>query len=685
MADLSAVGEQYVDLRPQADQGPYLTDGSVIPERDTQLPLPVTTVLESINQLATSVPLRALRQVTNDLGTAFGGQGGNLQQLIDGSYSLVKASAQNLPQQVGLINAARTVLRTQVSETQALDSFGASARQLAATLAASNADIRKLIVQGPRAATQVAGLLTDNNPGLAVMIANLLTTSELTATRGSALAELLSALPADIAAGLHRDHLRRGQLRHRADLLQPAALHRRVRRHHLPQRPGHHARAAQHLGPLRRARQPGRCPRLGPRAVRRRGPDPGPARPEPAPGPVPMIAIAVSAEAVMADFREQGSRRLLAASIAVFVVALACAAWFGWSWHSAPSAATPGGPAQQRDTALAEGEQAVQNFNTLDYRHVDQGIRLWLQSSAGALHSQVQHSRTSFAQQVQQAKTVTTARVLDGALTALNAHAGTASIIVAAPDHRDAAQRHPGDQAQPLAGPAHPHRRRLAADRDRPGAGERHRLRRLTAPSRRPAQTSQPGPAPPRGGTPMARQPTPASPAAEAPATEATEPAVSVPEVPEVSVPEVSAPEAPAAGAPAPPAAENSAAENSVTEAPATPDAAVREADNPDPDPPAESPAESPAAGGSPAPAAEAPTADASAPERPDPPQAPTGTEGTSRRGTSSRATSSPGTSSRATSGQGVGGRRAAAGAGAARGRGRRAGRVRRRGRDPGP
>jgi Mce-associated membrane protein len=132
----------------------------------------------------------------------------------------------------------------------------------------------------------------------------------------------------------------------------------------------------------------------------------------------------------MADFPQQGSRRLLAASIAVFVVALACAAWFGWSWHTADGA-TPSGPAQQRDTALSEGEQAVQNFNTLDYRHVDQGIRLWLQSSAGALHSQVRRSRTAFAQQVQQAKTVTTARVLDGALTALNTRTGTASIIVA--------------------------------------------------------------------------------------------------------------------------------------------------------------------------------------------------------------------------------------------------------------
>lgn len=136
----------------------------------------------------------------------------------------------------------------------------------------------------------------------------------------------------------------------------------------------------------------------------------------------------------MADYHEQSSPRLLAISIAVFAVALACAAWFGWSWHTAASAASAGpaqGPAQQRDAALAAGEQAVQNFNTLDYRHVNQGIDLWLQSSAGALHGQVQRSRTSFAQQVEQAKTVTTARVLDGALTALSTKAGTARLIVA--------------------------------------------------------------------------------------------------------------------------------------------------------------------------------------------------------------------------------------------------------------
>src|SRR5439155_24149426 len=63
VADLSAVGEQYVDLRPATSSGPYLTQGSVIPRRDTTLPLPVTSLLTSVNELATSVPLGELRIV----------------------------------------------------------------------------------------------------------------------------------------------------------------------------------------------------------------------------------------------------------------------------------------------------------------------------------------------------------------------------------------------------------------------------------------------------------------------------------------------------------------------------------------------------------------------------------------------------------------------------------------------
>jgi Mce-associated membrane protein len=73
----------------------------------------------------------------------------------------------------------------------------------------------------------------------------------------------------------------------------------------------------------------------------------------------------------------------------------------------------------------------VQNFNTLDYRTVGQGLRLWEQSSAGTLHEEITSGASQFEAQVKQAKTVTAGKILDGALTSLNARAGTATIIVA--------------------------------------------------------------------------------------------------------------------------------------------------------------------------------------------------------------------------------------------------------------
>jgi len=201
VADLSAVGEEYVDLRPDGTGGPYLTGGSVIPERDTQLPLPVTSVLTSINALATSLPLRSLRALTDELAAGFAGQGGNLRAIVDGSGSLVRGAYATLPQTATLIRDGKTVLATQIAEAGALDSFGANALLLARQLASSDASIRSLIVDGSQAAGQVADLLAGTNPSLGILIANLLTTSDVALTRGKALDELLSALPAAIAIG----------------------------------------------------------------------------------------------------------------------------------------------------------------------------------------------------------------------------------------------------------------------------------------------------------------------------------------------------------------------------------------------------------------------------------------------------------------------------------------------------
>ena len=201
VSNLSAVGEQYVDLKPTTSSAPYLTQGSVIPRRDTTLPLPVTSLLTSVNELATAIPLPELRIVLNNLAIGFGGTSTSLQALIHGQSRFISASGSALPQTTTLIEDGQTVLATQNAEAAAFRSFAASSRLFAAQLVSSDADLRRLFANGAPAAVQVSGLITDNTPTLGALIANLLTTAQITLTRGPALQETFSALPAAIAAG----------------------------------------------------------------------------------------------------------------------------------------------------------------------------------------------------------------------------------------------------------------------------------------------------------------------------------------------------------------------------------------------------------------------------------------------------------------------------------------------------
>ncbi|MFI6872497.1 nuclear transport factor 2 family protein [Streptomyces sp. NPDC050400] len=134
--------------------------------------------------------------------------------------------------------------------------------------------------------------------------------------------------------------------------------------------------------------------------------------------------------------REEGrsmdrfGKALLVAALALTLVAGGVAAWAGWSWYGAAHDDTAG-YAAARDDALEAGEQAVQNLNTLDHRSVGRGLDLWEASTTGDLHSQLVQGRAQFEEQVRGAKTVSTAKVLSGAVTELDERAGRARVMVA--------------------------------------------------------------------------------------------------------------------------------------------------------------------------------------------------------------------------------------------------------------
>lgn len=84
-----------------------------------------------------------------------------------------------------------------------------------------------------------------------------------------------------------------------------------------------------------------------------------------------------------------------------------------------------------RDEVRQAAEQGAVNLNTLDYRTAEEGLRLWQESTTGDLHDQLVSGAAGFLDQVRQAKTVTTARVLEAAVTELDERAGRASVIIA--------------------------------------------------------------------------------------------------------------------------------------------------------------------------------------------------------------------------------------------------------------
>ncbi|MTD53536.1 MCE family protein [Amycolatopsis pithecellobii] len=195
VADRSAVGEQYVDLRPSRESGPYLRNGSVIARERTGLPVSPDTVLSNLDRFVSSVDPSSLRTVVDESYDAFAGVAPDLQQLLDTAGSLTSTATENLPQTTKLLSDGRTVLATQERQAQHITSFATGLRRIAGQLKTSDPELRKVIDETPRLAEDVDNILAASGTDLGVLIANLLTTAQITAVRTDAVEEDLVALP----------------------------------------------------------------------------------------------------------------------------------------------------------------------------------------------------------------------------------------------------------------------------------------------------------------------------------------------------------------------------------------------------------------------------------------------------------------------------------------------------------
>ncbi|MBY6367834.1 MCE family protein [Rhodococcoides corynebacterioides] len=196
VANRSAIGEQYVDLQPRTDQGPYLEDGSTIAQADTSTPTPVEDLLRNVDTLASSVPKDDLRTLVTELGAGFEGTGTALAGLVDSLDTFSQDGLSNLPQTLTLIRDSRVVLDTQSEQSSAIQQFSSDLALVTAQLRSNDPDIRRLIDNGIPFADETSALVDRAGPGLTTNLTNLAGVSEALSPRTFALRPLLQFLPA---------------------------------------------------------------------------------------------------------------------------------------------------------------------------------------------------------------------------------------------------------------------------------------------------------------------------------------------------------------------------------------------------------------------------------------------------------------------------------------------------------
>ncbi len=201
VADRSAVGEQYVDLEPATDSGPYLRSGSQIPTRMTRTPISSTKLLVDLDSTVNSVHKQSLRTVVASLGQALHGTGPDLGRIIDSSDSFIEAANQNFGTTTALIRDGNTVLQTQIDKTSAIKSFAKNLALFSDTLAASDSDLRRVIDSGSATANQLRTFLQRNKVDLGDLINNAVTTGQITEAHLAGIRQVLVVYPYVVAGG----------------------------------------------------------------------------------------------------------------------------------------------------------------------------------------------------------------------------------------------------------------------------------------------------------------------------------------------------------------------------------------------------------------------------------------------------------------------------------------------------
>ena len=200
VSDRSAVGEQYVNLEPTSDQGPYLTKGAVL-AKPGQVPIATQVLLQNLDNLVSHIDSAKLNTVVSELGTAFNGRGPALQALLDSGDQLLASAQQALPETLKLIDDGQIVLKTQLDSGSAIKDWARNLNLITSQLKQSDPDLNSLLSNGPTELSTITQFVQGNRSDLNLLLANLTSVNQLLVARLGGLEQILLIYPSAEAGG----------------------------------------------------------------------------------------------------------------------------------------------------------------------------------------------------------------------------------------------------------------------------------------------------------------------------------------------------------------------------------------------------------------------------------------------------------------------------------------------------
>lgn len=194
----SAIGEQYIELLPQTDSGPYLADGDTVVSKS--VPIPTTELVNSLDAALKDVPRDDLSTLIDESGTAFRNSGNDLQKTLDGLNNFLDEGQKNLAPTRALIDNAGALLDTQVESASSIHAWTGYLASITISVAQHDNQLRGLIVNGAPAGNELTDLFARISPTLPRALSNLNSVADVLRIYNLSLEQILVIYPRVAAA-----------------------------------------------------------------------------------------------------------------------------------------------------------------------------------------------------------------------------------------------------------------------------------------------------------------------------------------------------------------------------------------------------------------------------------------------------------------------------------------------------